>query len=121
MHKGEFSPRKHLDGPMRRGIASIIVLHHIGKRSNYPYALLKTFKQSHHPILANMDKSQVYNILNALERDGFVKSRMKRIGGKTQKVYSITPKGEAVVSSFRELFSRFVLEAKGLIKSEFSE
>jgi DNA-binding PadR family transcriptional regulator len=118
MQQGEFSPRKYLDETMRKGIASIVVLIHIKKKSNYPYALMKAFKRSHHPILANMDKSQIYNILNALERDGFVKSRTKRVGGKSQKVYSVTPKGDAIVSSFKELFSRFVLEAKALIKSE---
>jgi DNA-binding PadR family transcriptional regulator len=117
--QSEFSARKYLDETMRKGIASIIVLSHIKKKSNYPYALMKAFKKSHHPILANMDKSQIYNILSALERDGFVKSRMKKIGKKTQRVYSVTPKGDAIVSSFKDLFSRFVLEAKALIRSEF--
>ena len=119
MKGGEFSPREYLDETMRRGIASLIVLSHVRKKSTYPYALLKSFKKSHHPMLAKMDKSKVYNILNALERDGFVRSRLKQVGGKEQKVYSVTPKGDAVVSSFKELFSRFVLEARALMKSEF--
>ena len=81
---------------------------------------MKTFKASHHPIISKVDKSQIYNTLNALERDGFVKSRMTHFGAKQQKVYSITPKGRAVAHSFKKMFFGFIKDARSLIRSEFS-
>jgi len=120
MHGGGFSPDKYLDETMRKGMVSIVLLMLIKKKSTYPYAMMKAFKKSHHEMLRRMNKSQVYNILGALERDGFVKSRIKRAGLKEQKVYSTTKKGDAVASSFGKIFLRFFEEAKSLIKSEFS-
>ena len=121
MRGGVFSPDKYLDETMRKGMVSIVLLMHIRKKSNYPYALMKTFKKSHHGILRRMNKSQVYNVLAALERDGFVRSRTRRVGLKEQKFYSITKKGNAVAASFRKIFLRFFEDAKILIRSEFSE
>ncbi len=115
----EMFPGRLLDDTMKRGMISAMVLVHLNKRSTYPYALMKNFKASHHPMLSKVDKSQVYNTLNALERDGFVKSRMTHVGAKQQKMYSITPKGKAVVLSFKRLFFGFVKDARSLIQSEF--
>ena len=115
----ELFPGRLLDDTMKRGMISAMVLVHLKKESTYPYALMKNFKASHHPMLSKVDKSQVYNTLNALERDGFVKSKMTHVGAKQQKMYSITPKGKAVVLSFRKLFFGFVKDARSLIQSEF--
>lgn len=122
MHRAEFSPSRYMDDTMKKGIVSAIVIHHIKKnKGTYPYALLKSFKKSGHPFLCVMDKSQVYNLLNALEHDGFVKSKASLVGAKMQKVYSVTPKGSAYASSFMKIFYGFVSRAKILVKREFSE
>lgn len=122
MHGGDFSPSHYVDETMKKGIVSAIVIHHIKKnKGTYPYALMKEFKKSRHPFLSAMDKSQVYNLLNTLEHDGFVKSKASLVGSKVQKVYSVTPKGSAYASSFMKIFSGFISSAKELVRREFSE
>lgn len=110
-----------IDEIMLKGIRSMIVLIHIKKKSTYPYALLKKFQKSRHPMLHSIDKSQLYNILNFLEKKGYVRSKVSLTGAKAQKVYSVTPRGDAVASSFRKIFSKFVKNASVIIRGAFSE
>ncbi len=102
-------------------IHTMIVLVHIDKKSTYPYALLKKFSKSKHPLLNTIDKNEMYNILNSLEHRGYVKSRMILSNSKAQKVYSVTPKGDKIARSFRRAFFSFIKSASTIMRDAFAE
>ena len=110
-----------IDNKLLTGIHTMIVLIHIEKKSTYPYALLKKFRGSRHPMLHSIDKNELYNILNSLEHRGFVKSRMVLAGSKAQKVYAITPKGDESARKFKRAFFTFIKSASGIMRDIFAE
>jgi len=110
-----------IDEMMLTGVRSMIVLVHISRKSTYPYALLKKFQSSRHPMLHSIGKSELYNILGRLEHKGYVKSKVSLTGAKAQKVYYVTPKGDAIASSFRRVFAGFVKQASEIIRGAFNE
>ncbi len=110
-----------IDKKILKGMHTMIVLTHIEKKSTYPYALLKRFRASRHPMLSGISKSELYNILGSLEHQGYVRGKVVLAGSKVQKVYSITPKGDDVAKSFRRVFFSFIRSASKIITGAFSE
>ncbi|MDE1855310.1 MAG: PadR family transcriptional regulator [Candidatus Micrarchaeota archaeon] len=106
---------------MLTNIHTMIVLVHIEKKSTYPYALLKKFKKSKHPMLNTIDKNEMYNILSSLEHRGYVRSKIILSGSKAQKVYSVTPKGDEIARSFRHAFISFIKSASTIMRDAFAE
>ena len=106
---------------MVTNIHTMIVLMHIDRKSTYPYALLKKFRKSKHPLMHTIDKNEMYNILSSLEHKGYVRSRMVLSDSKAQKVYSITPKGDEVAKAFGRVFFSFVKSASTIMRDAFAE
>ena len=121
MPRVEPSINKYWDSVMMKGILKIRVLMSVEKSNRYPYALLKCFKKSKHPIESGANKSEVYNILSSLEKQGFVRSKQVIVRSRLQRVYSITDKGKRSLKTFKSKFSGFMTEIRSLIKSEFNE
>jgi DNA-binding PadR family transcriptional regulator len=110
---------KRLDAAMTHGALKLIVLAHIRESGAYPYAILKHFRASGHSRLARMGKSEMYNIINSLEREGFVSHRIVRKGARSQKHYALTPKGRKVLSTSKQIMTRAMGDFRRLVKSEF--
>ena len=106
---------------MLKNVHSIIVLVHVDAKSTYPYALLKRFRTSRHPMVSSIDKSELYNILNSLEHKGYVRSRTVRAGGKLQRVYVVTLKGGVLAKKFRRTFFRFASKMSSMMRGAFAE
>ena len=113
--------RKYVDNTLRAGMKRLIVLHSIKKHRTYPYALLKVLKKSDHIVIRKITKSEIYNILNSLEKKGLVKGELKRVGQKMQKMYHITPSGNAVLLETKGIIVKYLHELKILIADEFNE
>lgn len=121
MPKVEQPIDKYWDSVMMKGILKIRVLMSVENKSCYPYSLLKTFKKSKHPIESGTNKSEVYNMLGSLEKQGLVRSKQAIVGSRMQRTYSITEKGRRSLKTFKSKFSAFMAEMRSLIKSEFNE
>ncbi len=120
-HTAPFKAFGKMGKDMLKNVRTVIVLMHIEKKSTHPYALLKRFRASRHPMMRSVDKSELYNLLNSLEHKGYVRSRMVLAGNKVQKVYRLTPKGKALAKEFRRMFFKFTKEASSLIRGAFAE
>ena len=97
-----------LDKGMRRGLLKIMVISYIAHHNTYPYAMLKTMKAHegmHGHAFAAVTKNEVYNIISSLERDGFIKSRVRLKGSKTQKIIALTKKGKEVMKGKNRIVS----------------
>ncbi|MCL4364908.1 MAG: PadR family transcriptional regulator [Candidatus Marsarchaeota archaeon] len=106
-----------LDKGMRRGLLKIMVISYIAHHNTYPYAMLKTMKAHagmHGHAFAEVTKNDVYNIVSSLERDGFIKSRMRTKGGKMQKIVALTQKGKEIMKGKNRIVSDTIRELTGL-------
>lgn len=110
---------KRLDAAMMHGALKFIVLAHISDSGAYPYALLKHFRDSGHSRFAHIGKSEMYNIINSLEKEGFVSHRVVKKGARLQKHYALTPKGRKVLSTSKQILTRAMDDFRKLVKSEF--
>ncbi len=110
-----------IDRDMARGIMKVAILTCIQKSKTYPYAILRQMKKHGSPIAALISKSDMYNITIALEKEGFIKSRMSLSGKKALKMYTITPKGAKIVKNRELIFKRMFNDMRQLIKEEFNE
>ena len=113
----------HLDKEMKRGISKVILLSVIAKKKTYPYAMLKTLKTIRlmhgYKAFGDLSKSDIYNLLAALEKEGFIKSKAVLHGKKIQKMYTITQRGRRVVMNKDRIFKNLIGELTKLIKDEF--
>ncbi len=108
-----------IDGTLKSGFAKIIILNSIRRKKTHPYALLKNLRERDYPIVGRMGKSEIYNILNALEKKGFVRSKAVMRGRVAQKRYELTPYGAKVANNSKRMISGFLAEARRLIEVEF--
>ena len=118
--KGGLFEEKLFDAAMTRSMLKIIILAHLRKGDMHPYALLKHFKASRSPaMLSRMEKSDVYNTINSLEKEGFISHRIKKKGAQNQKYYQLTPKGRKVVRGLKAIGTNALRDLKKLVNSEF--
>lgn len=112
-----------LDKEMRRGMAKMIILSYVRHNKTYPYAVLKflrSVKLMHgQKEFEEYTKSDVYNIIATLEKDGYITSKAQMKGNKVEKVLTITKKGENVVKNKDMIFMGMIQQMKKLIKEEF--
>jgi DNA-binding PadR family transcriptional regulator len=85
----------------------------------YPYAMLKHFRSSGQHFLSEMEKSEMYNMIKSLEKEGFVTYRIVKKGARSQKHYVLTPKGRKILGTSKLILTRAMDEFRKLVKSEF--
>ncbi len=116
-----------IDKEMRKGIMKIMVLSYIARHNTYPYAMLKTMKAAARlhggrfgsAITSSITKNDIYNLTSSLEKEGYIKSRMQLKGGRAQKMFTITKKGEDIVQNKDKIFKDTFMALKKLVKAEF--
>ena len=113
------SIKKYIDEKFVRGVTGLFIIASIKKKSTYPYALVKSLKGSKMEMFSGITKNDVYNILNSLEKKGYLKSRVVKGFSRAQKLYSITPGGRRVAETEKKLLIRHIDATKKLIEEEF--
>ena len=106
------------DDTLVRGMLRIVVLVHLKKRGMHPYAMLKHFEGT--PLFSRIKKSDVYNTINSLEKEGYVRYKAVKKGAQTQKRYELTAKGTNILMRSKKIKTRALNDLKTLIESEFS-
>lgn len=106
------------DDTIVRGMLKIMVLVHLKKTDMHPYAMLKHFRSS--PMFSRIKKSDVYNTINSLEKEGYVKYKAVKKGAQTQKRYELTAKGNRIMARSKRIRTRALKDLRTLIESEFS-
>ncbi len=112
---------KHIDSSFKRGVAKVVILNYLRKQKAHPYAILTALKRIPSPIMKDLSKSDVYNLISSLENDGFITARVMLSGAKAKKVYSVTAKGTKVARGARRVLLGHVIAMKKLLKEEFHE
>lgn len=116
---GELDIHRYVDDAFKSGILKFVILNAVCRKSTYPYDLYKRLKKVNFGILKDINKSEVYNILNSLEGKGLVKGASHLTGSKVQKEYRITKSGYRAAMRSRKVMAKNVSNIKRLIKYEF--
>ena len=115
----ETKMKKSVESMLVSGATKLIILGKIKHHSTYPYEIFKQLKTCPFTPVTKTSKSDVYNILNALENRGLVKSEPILSGSKVQKKYSITPEGARITREAKKILISDVKNIKKLIAYEF--
>lgn len=99
---------KYMSKGFKKDILKVMLLTHLSRGAGYPYALLKAVKNKKIWIMEGMTKNDVYNTMNALEKQGFIKGKRMRQGAIMRKNYLLTQKGRRIArASKREMMRSF--------------
>lgn len=61
-------------------------------------------------------KSEVYNMISALERSGYIMAKKRKSGGRPMKYYQITPQGVKALKETQEVLTRTVKDISRIIE-----
>ncbi len=102
-------------------ILRFIILNHLSQHEGYPYALMKAIHHKKVWILRGATKSDCYNAMNALEKQGFIRGKLVLKGAMAQKHYVLTPKGKRVVKQSIKIMRKGFKEASKLMRERLNE
>ena len=98
------------------GITRLMILREIMRGNDYPYGILKTLKVCHNLHVRKTTKNEIYNILNSMEKAGYVTSTPHLSGAKLQKQYKLTLKGRWLMRKASRVMVRNVRAVKRLME-----
>ncbi len=75
------------------GVPELLILRILESGEMYGYELVQAIRARTNQAI-RVGEGVVYPALHALERDGMLKSRRKRVNGRTRVYYALTAKGE---------------------------
>ena len=88
------------------GFIKIHILHHAEKEEIYGAWMMEELESHGYRI----SFGTLYPTLHKLEKDGYLKSRKKIVGGKLRKYYRITPDGRDALEKAKEKIKELVGE-----------
>jgi PadR family transcriptional regulator PadR len=75
------------------GVPELLILRLLHKEEMYGYQIVECIRDRTDSVIA-IGEGVVYPVLHGLERDGALKSRRKRVHGRSRIYYSVTRKGK---------------------------
>ena len=98
----------------------IIILNNLGRHSGYPYALLKGIESRKIFIFEGLTKSDLYNAISSLEKQGFIRGRVVMKGAQAQKHFDLTARGKKIVVASRKAMVKTFMSVNKLMKDELN-
>lgn len=74
------------------GVPELLILTLLQQNEMYGYEIVQTIRERTGAVIA-IGEGVVYPVLHGLERDGALRTRRKRVKGRSRIYYSVTPSG----------------------------
>ena len=74
------------------GVPELLILKLLQKEEMYGYEIVQAIRERTGAVIA-IGEGVVYPVLHGLERDGALRTRRKRVNGRSRIYYSVTPGG----------------------------
>ncbi|MCD6227621.1 PadR family transcriptional regulator [Candidatus Micrarchaeota archaeon] len=97
MKKGKTTTQKQM-GKIFRGLAEVRILWELRNNKMHGYKLFESIVPANH----KMQPSRIYPFLKSLERRNLIKSKVKYVGKRKRKEYTLTPKGRKYLKDFKK-------------------
>ena len=78
--------------PFMSGVPELLLLRLLQQREMYGYELVRSIRQVTGEAIS-LGEGVIYPVLHSLERNGALKSKRKRVDGRTRVYYALTAKG----------------------------
>lgn len=101
---------------LRNEMLKFILLQHLSRRSGYPYGLMKAIQTRRVPILEGLTKNDLYNSMNSLEKQGFIKYKPIMFGFMVHKHYELTPKGRRILGASKKIMIKSLFAVKKIME-----
>ena len=86
------------------GVPELLILRLLQQEEMYGYEIVQAIRSGTGAVIA-AGEGVVYPVLHALERDGALNSRRKKVNGRSRIYYSLTPTGSDRLADLAERWS----------------
>ena len=91
--------------PFMSGVPELLLLQQLRRREMYGYELVKSIRAATREAIT-LGEGVIYPVLHGLEKSGALRSRRRKVDGRTRVYYSLTAKGEDRLASLQREWDR---------------
>ena len=91
--------------PFMSGVPELLLLRLLDEREMYGYELVRAIKLVTGEAIA-LGEGVIYPVLHSLERNGALKAKRKKVGGRTRVYYSLNAKGRKRLDKLHSEWNR---------------
>ncbi len=91
--------------PFMSGVPELLLLRLLEQREMYGYELVKAIRLVTDEAIA-LGEGVIYPVLHSLERNGSLRAKRKKVGGRTRVYYAVTAKGRRRLARLQEDWER---------------
>ena len=91
--------------PFMSGVPELLLLRLLEQREMYGYELVKAIRLVTDEAIA-LGEGVIYPVLHSLERNGSLRAKRKKVGGRTRVYYVVTAKGRRRLARLQEDWER---------------
>ncbi|MCL5092475.1 MAG: PadR family transcriptional regulator [Candidatus Marsarchaeota archaeon] len=107
----------YMDKELKHIILKAIILNKIKRGNVYSYSLIKEISKLNNLKVFSKDiKNDVYNVISALEKSGYIKITARVENGRLKKYFTLTKKGDTALTDIKKGFDNAVKSLKKAIR-----
>ena len=91
--------------PFMSGVPELLLLRLLDQGEMYGYELVRSIRNATGEAIS-LGEGVIYPVLHSLERNGALRSKRKKVGGRTRVYYSLTRKGRDRLSKLQDDWQR---------------
>lgn len=91
--------------PFMTGVPELLLLKLLDRHEMYGYELVRAIRDATGNVIS-LGEGVIYPVLHALERGGALRSRRRRVGGRTRVYYALTLKGRRRLATLEDEWRR---------------
>jgi len=96
------------------GVPELLILRLLQQEEMYGYEIVQAIRSRTDAVIA-VGEGVVYPVLRGLERDGALRSRRKKVNGRSRIYYSVTVKGSHRLDDLSEAWTNLVVAIQKLL------
>ena len=97
------------------GVPELLILRLLRKQEMYGYQIVECIRDRTNSVIT-IGEGVVYPVLHGLERDGDLKSRRKRVNGRSRIYYSVTPEGRTRLAELSGSWNSLAAAIRKMLK-----
>jgi PadR family transcriptional regulator PadR len=91
--------------PFMTGVPELLLLKLLDRQEMYGYELVRAIRDTTGNVIS-LGEGVIYPVLHALERGGALRSRRRRVGGRTRVYYTLTRSGRRRLATLEDEWRR---------------
>ena len=114
MYSGSSMAARETNPNFMNGVPELLILRLLQQEEMYGYEIVQAIRSRTDAVIA-VGEGVVYPVLHGLERDGALRSRRKKVNGRSRIYYSVTVKGSHRLDDLSEAWTNLVVAIQKLL------